>query len=1007
MNWRDGVSLSRTRPPEPRGVLPRPRLEALLGGARLILVQAPAGYGKTTAVAGFAERQRACWYTLDLEDSDPGLLLAGLARAVDALPGAARVARLLDDHAPLPVVAEALADALHESGTLLVLDEAHLLQEPALAPVCRKLLPHARLILLSRVPLTLPELTRAAAEGELQVIGATELAFTLEETRALLERNAPLLSRLELTQALQLTEGWPIALRYLAQALAGGRLPPAALGDLELRGAPLSAIFTYLAQEVLGPLEAPLRDFLRDSSVFETLDAPLLSAALDEPLAATYLEALSGGGTFLSRTGADGYRAHPLLRAHLRAQLPEARLREIAARGAAYLEAHGRGREALGAYLLGGDQERAARLLAVRGAAWLREGRTRLVARALGALQATLDRYPELHALTGDVRRSESRYPEALESYRRAPDLARHLGSAQVFLDTVSPARAQAALEAAEAHLHTPQDRARWLGLNAENALNFGQVVRARELAAQARALDPDAPLPSEARLALRAGQLQQALTLALEAAQGERGSPRAPLGHREGLLLASLLCALTGEPRRAIALAQEGAHESERLEHAFGIALAMARLGHAQLAAGDLEEARRSYTRAAELAGRTDAPRLRVEPLMGLAFLEAAAGALGAGFGSAERAAAIAEESGDRWMRALVHACHAFGLLRACHPRTPQVLETARADYAACGDSFGLALCRWADVQLSPTPENAEAFLAALEAGDYGFLLARPSLFAVSAERPPRAAALARLAELAPARAALLRALAREMNYPDLPVHHPGYALHLRLLGSLELRRGSEAVSDWGRAKARDLLVLLALHPAGLPRESAVDALYPESPSEVAERNFRIVLHALSGVLDGGGRGYYLERGELLRLHASPDLRCDLWEARALLTRPQGREHELLGLEADIAPNLDLGALDEARNRYRADLERTLVEAARREAEGGDPEFGRALAARALEVEPASEPAARALMRAAARLGDAALLARTYARLGEALQDLGLAPLEETRALYRVLSGR
>ena len=84
-SWRDLTSLRRTRQPHVRGALPRPRLTRLLASARVGVVVAPAGYGKTTALAAFPGP--LCWLTLDADDADPQVLAAGLALAVQALVG--------------------------------------------------------------------------------------------------------------------------------------------------------------------------------------------------------------------------------------------------------------------------------------------------------------------------------------------------------------------------------------------------------------------------------------------------------------------------------------------------------------------------------------------------------------------------------------------------------------------------------------------------------------------------------------------------------------------------------------------------------------------------------------------------------------------------------------------------------------------------------------------------------------------------------------------------------
>ncbi|MFD1730762.1 transcriptional regulator [Deinococcus malanensis] len=681
LNWRDLTSSRRARWPTVQGAVARPRLRALLVQARVLMVVAPAGFGKTTALAAGAPGLGGpgAWLTLDADDADPQVLAGGLALAVEGLPGGAAAAALLDAGASPRRVAARVADVLDASGALLVLDEAQHLTGPLTGDVLRELVSGGagRVALLSRVPLTLPDLTRLEAQGDVQHLSATDLAFTADEVGELLGAlNVPATGA-DVRLAHSVTEGWPIAVRFLAQAAAQGRVHLRQLADLDGGEAQLGTLFTYLAQEVMGPLDPALRILLTRSSVFDELTPELLEAVLDQPQARELLDALARSGIFLTRVGEEGYRAHPLLRAHLRAGLPAAEVRAVAARGAAYFESTGRPRRAMAAHLLAGNAERAAQLLSAHGRLWLRLGRVTLVERSLGRLPKTAWT-PDLHALAGDALRLSSRYGEALAAYAQAAPLERALGEVQVALDTVQPELAWEALDTAE-RLSPPELWDTVRRLRAENLLNVGQLTEAVKLSPS---------LAGGARYALRSGDISGALTLALEAARGEAGGARAAQNHREGLLLASFLHALMGEPDPAVRRAREGLAEGTRLESPFVQALAWARLGHAQVAAGQTEQARQAYEEARTLA-RGVAGRLQVEPLMGLSYLAGLAGDVTRA--ASLRAEAVLPTAGDRYMQGLLYLTSALGVLHA--GRTDAVeLEEARAAFMTCGDRFGLA---------------------------------------------------------------------------------------------------------------------------------------------------------------------------------------------------------------------------------------------------------------------------------------------------------------------------
>ena len=1009
VSWRDLTSPRRARWPAASGAVARPRLLALLGASPVVVVVAPAGYGKTTALAAAGAELGGvrAWLTLDADDADPLVLAASLAMAVEALPGGAAPGALLDAGASPRRVAARVADVLDAAQARLVLDEAQHLLGPLAGGVLREVLDcgAGRVTLLSRVPLPLPDLTRLEAAGIVTRLSAADLGFTLDEMGTLLRAQGLTPGSAEVRQAHALTEGWPIAARFLAHSVAQGRVQLRALADLDGGEAQLGTLFAYLAQEVLGPLEPALRNVLTRGSVFEELTAGLLADVLEEPHAATLLEALSGSGTFLTRSdppdAAGGtYRAHPLLRAHLRTGLDAAEVTHLAARGAAYFERTQRPRRAMAAHLLAGHPTRAAELLAAHGDIWLAQGRVTLVERSLHRLPPGVWT-PELHALAGDALRLSSRYDGALAEYARATPLRRALGEIHVALDTVQPALAWAPLDTAAALLagdHDPAPRASLRRLRAENLLNAGEP-------AQAVALEP--ALAGGARYALRTGDLERALGLALDAARGETGGARAAQNHREGLLLASFLHAIRGEGAAAVHAAREGLLEGERLDSPFVRSLALARLGHAQLVAGDDAAARAAYASALELAQGV-VPRLRVEPLMGLAFLAARGGdAAGA---AARRDEALHHTAGDRYMGGLVHLAAALGTLQGGGgpAEVSRDLDAARAAFEAGGDAFGQAA-----VALAAFASGGHAPAAALEAvARYPQLLAGPSMAAPFLSRAGRATVLAALAAAWPPGRAALAGVAHALGYPDVPAptHVPGFEVHVHVLERVTVTRGPDGPPrEWGRAKARDLLTLLVVHPAGLARDTAQELLFPAADPGVGERNFRVILHALGQVLEeGAASGVFLERGEWLRLCPGPDLHVDLWTAWAALEQPvgtPGRRAALLTVGTRLAES-DLPDVQQGALHYALILPDALAAEAAWALDAGDPEGAAAAAGRAISIDPAHELAARTLMRAHHARGHVAAARRVFLQLQAALRDLDLSPLPETVALSRALGG-
>ena len=186
------------------GLVPRPRLVEALGGAlerALILISAPAGFGKTALLADWIRREGkpAAWVSLDASDNDPARFWRHAAAALDRVrPGTGeRIAPLLG--IPAPHSFEALVTALvnelasqpGEDEALLVLDDYHLIGSRSVHTSLEFLLEHLpdslHLVLATRADPPLP-LARLRARGQLAEVRTADLRFTVAEAAALLRQ---------------------------------------------------------------------------------------------------------------------------------------------------------------------------------------------------------------------------------------------------------------------------------------------------------------------------------------------------------------------------------------------------------------------------------------------------------------------------------------------------------------------------------------------------------------------------------------------------------------------------------------------------------------------------------------------------------------------------------------------------------------------------------------------------------------------------------------------------
>jgi LuxR family maltose regulon positive regulatory protein len=290
---RDLLLTTKRAIPAPRPqTLPRPRLADLLDQAvdrKLTLVAAPAGYGKTSLLSAWAQRQgsRLAWVTLDRADTDLKHFWTYVIVALDALRptlGAHALERLWGTvAAPIEAVLTMLLNALADLSDrlILVLDDYHTITKPAIHQALTFLLDHLppqlHVVLAGRTTPPLP-IARLRARTELSEIGAAELRFTPDEAAVLLQQIMGLnLTAEEVAALTARTEGWITGL-HLA-GLARQQEPDGPAGRTSVRGTD-RYLFDYLIEEVLRQQPEPIQNFLLQTAILDNLSGELCDAVL-------------------------------------------------------------------------------------------------------------------------------------------------------------------------------------------------------------------------------------------------------------------------------------------------------------------------------------------------------------------------------------------------------------------------------------------------------------------------------------------------------------------------------------------------------------------------------------------------------------------------------------------------------------------------------------------------------------------------------------------------------
>lgn len=407
------------RPATARAGVPRPGItNALQDRSGLVIVAAPAGYGKTTAVAQWddIDGRPFAWARLDNLDNDPAHLLLHLATALNQsrpidpavlqyLQGAGRAESQL---------VSAFVQALESCGpVVLVLDDVHAVTASAAVDTLRAvvdLAPNSTTLVLVGRQIPALDLARRRLQGYVVEIGIPELKLSGSEGAAAFAALGAGMDKATIARVLDKCEGWAAGVVMAALALRDGAPAEAVTGRHRL-------VADYLVEEVLSQLEPDTATFLTESAILERFCADELDALLGRNDSAAMLDAIiHSGNMFLVSLDAQGlwFRYHQLfgdlLRARLRDRDPE-RFRELAARAADRLADAGDIDGALAQALAAEDRAQAAALVGIDAVRLGFDGRAGVLARRLSLIdEQTFSDYPDaaiarawLGVMTGDA----------------------------------------------------------------------------------------------------------------------------------------------------------------------------------------------------------------------------------------------------------------------------------------------------------------------------------------------------------------------------------------------------------------------------------------------------------------------------------------------------------------------------------------------------------------------------------------------------------------------------
>ncbi len=275
---------------------------------KLILVSAPAGYGKTTLLSDWICKNNipAAWLSLDNGDNDPAVFLSYVISGIRSIhPDFGQSALRLLNSPNSPSV-ESIASLLINDllginkDFLLVLDDFHLIRSNEVSKLVIYFLEHIpgniHFVILTRSDPAL-SLSRLRSQHQLVEMRLSDLGFSANDIFVLFNKKLKIrLSNDDASSLETKTEGWIAGLQLAALSMQGREDISKFVRDLKGDN---RYIMDYLMEEVLKIQTDDIKEFLLQTSILEHMSAPLCNAVLDRNDSQTILETLEKNNMFV------------------------------------------------------------------------------------------------------------------------------------------------------------------------------------------------------------------------------------------------------------------------------------------------------------------------------------------------------------------------------------------------------------------------------------------------------------------------------------------------------------------------------------------------------------------------------------------------------------------------------------------------------------------------------------------------------------------------------------
>jgi ATP/maltotriose-dependent transcriptional regulator MalT len=324
-------------PPPGNNIVHRPELYEKLNiglSRKLILISAPAGFGKTTVMSDWIDQNKipAAWFSLDKGDNDPVDFLSYLISGIQSLHSAFGESALKLFNSPNRPSVESIASLLINEilninqNFLMVLDDFHLIRNIEVLELVTYLLEHIpgniHIVILTRSDPAL-SVSRLRSQNQLVELRSTDLSFSANDISVLFNKKLKLSLSVDDAYSLETkTEGWIAGLQLTALSMQGR---DDISGFIQGLKGDNRYIMDYLMEEVLKIQTDDIKEFLLQTSILEQMSAPLCNAVLNRNDSQLILETLEKNNMFVIPLDEERtwYRYH-----HLFADLLKQRLHQ-------------------------------------------------------------------------------------------------------------------------------------------------------------------------------------------------------------------------------------------------------------------------------------------------------------------------------------------------------------------------------------------------------------------------------------------------------------------------------------------------------------------------------------------------------------------------------------------------------------------------------------------------------------------------------------------------------